>query len=97
MLFRTPERSPSIGIGSSIAVAILGTRGKSVQFGLSGPSEISIRREAAEPSDRIEARQQLTCDVRRLINDALLSGRPLREVEDYLDGLENTCRSAKPA
>lgn len=37
--------------------------------------------------------QQPPRDVRRLIEDVLSSGKPLHEIEDYLDWLENTCPS----
>lgn len=97
MLFRTSEQSPNIGITSSIEAANLEIRGESMQFGLSAPSEIPFCREEAESSARMEARRQLPRDVRRLIEDVLSSGRPLREVEDHLDWLENTRLSAKPA
>lgn len=90
MLFRTRKRSPRIGIGSSIKSAILEVRGERVHFGLPVPSEILIRREAAELSERIEAEQLPPRDMRKLIEDALSNGRPLGEVEDYLDWLENT-------
>ena len=88
MLFRTSGPTPGIGIDPSSVATIWGLRGGKLQLGLSAPPEIPIRRE--EPSERIEAGQRLPCDVRRLIEDALSGGRPLREIEDYLDWLDNT-------
>lgn len=93
MFFRTSEPIPSIGIGSSISVSILGISGGSVPLRLSAPTEIPIRRE--EPSMRMDAGEQLPRAVSRLIKDAVSNGRPLHEIEDYLDWLENTCPSRR--
>ena len=91
MLFRTNEPTARTGIGSSVRASMVGIRGESAPLGLSAPSEIPGRREVS--SERIEAGQQLPRDVRRLIEDALSSGKSLPEIEDYLDWLENTCPS----
>lgn len=88
MLFGRSELTPSIRIGSSVRVSTLGIRGESLPLGFSAAPMSPVRRE--EPTERMEAGQQPTRDVRRLIE---ASGKPLHEIEDYLDWLENTCPS----
>ena len=88
MLFLAYTANQSIRSGASIESDVLAIRGDGMQLGLSAPPAIPIRGERS--SERIEAKEELPRNVWRLIQDAMSSGRPLRQIEDYLDWLENT-------
>jgi sRNA-binding carbon storage regulator CsrA len=90
MVVLTCKPAESIRIGASAEVAVAAIRGDSVQLGSSVASEIpTCQEEALKPSRPIEAGKQREQDVARLIEDGLSGGRPLHEIEDHLDWLEN--------
>jgi len=87
MLLLTFALNRRFRTGRSIERAASPLSGNRVPGPLSAPTVPPIHRD--EPLEPFDAEEPLPSDVRKLIEGALSSGRPLREIEDCLDWLDN--------